>query len=163
MNIFLISLRPGVSETVSYMIICMLLVIGVLWVLSFATSLVGLPFKLKDAADAKKQAAAKAKAEAEAKARALEAAKESSKVATLVSSAVYATMDGAPHRVISITPASADAGAALSSEVAAVISAAVFTALEGKAFSIKSIKYAPDFNWASSGRAAIFASKTPKL
>lgn len=163
MNIFLISLHPGIPETVSYMIICMLLVIGVLWVMSFATNLVALPFKLKDAAEAKKQAEAKAKAEAEAKARALEAAKESFKVATLVSSAVYATMDGAPHRVISITPASADAGAAVSSEVAAVISAAVFTALEGKAFSIKSIKYAPDFNWASSGRAAIFASKTPKL
>lgn len=161
MSIFLISLHPEIGETISYMIICMLLVIGVLWVLSFATNLVGLPFKLKDNANAKKQAQAKAKAEAEAKARAMEAAKESAKVATLVSSAVYATMDGAPHRIISISPASADAG--VSSEVAAVISAAVFTALEGQAFCIKSIKYVPDFNWANSGRIAIFASKTPKL
>lgn len=160
---FLISLHPNIGETVSYMIICMLLVIGVLWVLSFATSLVGLPFKLKDAAVAKKQAQAKAKADAEAKAKAMEAAKESAKVATLISSAVYATMDGAPHRVISISPASADAGANVSTEVAAVISAAVFTALEGQAFCIKSIKYVPDFNWANSGRNAIFASKTPKL
>ena len=66
MSIFLISLHPEIGETISYMIICMLLVIGVLWVLSFATNLVGLPFKLKDAANAKKQAQAKAKAEAEA-------------------------------------------------------------------------------------------------
>lgn len=163
MEIFSIARYPDFSEMTSYMLVCFVLVTAVLWILSFATNLIAIPFKLKDSASAKKAAAEKAKAQALAENQAKEAKKQSEKVATLISSAVYAAMDGAPHRIISITPSSCEC-AAVSNEVAAVISAAVFATLEGGAFRINSIKpAAPDFNWASSGRNAIFASKNPKF
>lgn len=152
------------DETFSYMIICMVLVVGVLWILALATNLMGLPFKLQDSIKAKKQAQAKAEALQIAQVQSAKANEESSKVATLISSAVYATMQGAAHRIISIKPADASNCIGVNPQIAAVISAAVFTALDGQAFRINSIKpTAPDFNWASSGRNAIFASKNPKL
>ncbi len=47
-----------------------------------------------------------------------------------------------------------------SARIAAIISAAVYAVLEGAPHRIVSVKpAAPDLNWASSGRNAIFASK----
>ena len=76
-------------------------------------------------------------------------------LAGVIGSAVYAALDGAPHRIVSVTPSNGPAP-----EIVAAITAAAMIATGG--CSVVSIKpAAPDFNWASSGRMAIFNSHRP--
>ncbi|MDX8415749.1 OadG family transporter subunit [Intestinicryptomonas porci] len=157
MNTLAIALYPNASETVSFMLIGFIVVVGVLACLMLATTLMGMPFKMADEKAAKKAAQAKEKARLEAEEQARLEKEKSREIAGVISSAVYAALDGAPHRVVSVKPAEG-----LTPELLAVISAAAAVAA-GSECAVSSIKRAaPDFNWASSGRNAIFSSKSPK-
>lgn len=145
-----ITTNSNIFEQLKYMLTSFSLVLGVLVVLSVMTAIIGIFFKFKDKPKAPAKAAAPSVPIAAPK------GSDSSKVAALISSAVYATMDGAPHRVLSITPSDASADAAR----AAIISAAVFTALDGVPHRIESITQVNP--WVISGRQAIFNSKNPK-
>lgn len=155
MNILAVALYPGRTETVSFMLIGFVVVIGVLACLMLATMLMGVPFKMADQNAAKKAALAKEQARLEAEKQAqLEKAK-TQELAGVISSAVYAALDGAPHRIVSVSPAEG-----LTPEIIAVLTAAAAVATGSGAVSVKPA--APDFNWAASGRNAIFLSKSPK-
>lgn len=157
MNTLAIALYPNASETIAFMLIGFIVVIGVLACLMLATMLMGVPFKMADKKAAKEAAQAKEKARLEAEKQAKLEKEKTSELAGVISSAVYAALDGAPHRVVSIRPSEG-----LTSEILAVISAAAAVAA-GSECGIASItRAAPDFNWANSGRNAIFASKSPK-
>ncbi len=156
MNTLAIALYPDFSETMSFMLIGFVVVMGVLIFQMLATSIIGMPFKMAEEKAAKKAAEAKEKARLEAEKQAQLANQKSQEMAGVVSSAVYAALDGAPHRVVSITPAEG-----LTPEILAVISAAAAVAT-GSGCTTTVAQSAPDFNWANSGRHAIFASKSPK-
>lgn len=152
---FAITLYPEVAETFEFMVIGFVLVVGVLWIMSLMTSFIGLFFRNSD----KPKTPGAPKAPASRPAPASKAGGgDSSTLAALISSAVYAATDGAPHRIVSVSPA-----AAIDTRTATVIAAAVAAVLDGSAFRISSVApAAPDFNWANFGRCAIFASKSPR-
>ena len=155
MNILAVALYPDVPETISFMLIGFVVVIGVLACLMVATMLMGIPFKMSEQAYAKKAALAKEQARLEAEKQAQLKKAKSQELAGVISSAVYAALDGAPHRIVSVSPAEG-----LTPEIIAVLTAAAAVATGSGSVSIKPA--APDFNWASSGRNAIFLSKSPK-
>ena len=115
--------NPDLLQSTNYMLICFLTVVAVLAILMLMTSAIGLFFK---AADRRKAACAPCPAGAPQAPAAVQPTAESARIAAIISAAVYAVMDGAQHRIVSV----------------------------------KSVP--PDFNWANSGRNAIFASKNPK-
>ena len=154
MNILAVALYPDVPETASFMLIGFVVVIGVLACLMLATMLMGMPFKMAEQKAAKKAAQAKEQARLEAEKLAKQQNAKTQELAGVISSAVYAALDGAQHRIVSVKPAEG-----LTPEILAVLAAAAAT-VSGGAVSIRQAP--PDFNWAASGRNAIFASKTPK-
>ncbi len=157
MNTLAIALYPDASETVTFMMIGFVVVIGVLACLMLATMLMGVPFKMADKKAAKKAAQAKEKARKEAEKQADLEKKKTQEIAGVISSAVYAALDGAPHRVVSVKPSEG-----LTPEILAVISAAAAVATGSECAVASITRAAPDFNWANSGRNAIFSSKSPK-
>ena len=150
MQILAIDLYPNAWDTFMFMMIGFIVVIGVLAFQAMVTNLLGKPFKALDDKAAKKAAEAKKKSIAKTPSK-----RGNPELAGVIGSAVYAALDGTPHRIVSVTPASE-----LTPELVAVITAATMSTMG--ACSIVSIKpIAPDYNWANSGRMAIFSSHRP--
>lgn len=150
MEALAIALYPNLNETIAFMMTGFVVVLGVLWTMSLATSLMSLPFKLAEKRAAKKAA----EAAAQSASRQKQADEKSAELAGVISSAVYAAMDGAPHRIVSVKPSSEGEPA----ELVAVIAAAAAVAIGAPCRVCGITRVAPDFNWASSGRSAIFES-----
>lgn len=159
MELLAVSLYPNAGETFTFMMTGFAVVLCVLAIMSIMTNLMGIPFKVlekkaNEAAAKKKAAAPVAPAPVVAK----QGNAATAELAGVISSAVYAVLDGAPHRIVSIRPASE-----VSPEIVAVLSAAAAAVL-GCQCQIVSVKpAAPDFNWANSGRNSIYGSHRPKM
>ena len=151
MNTLAIALYPNAWDTFMFMIIGFVIVMGVLAFQSIITALLGKFFSVLESKTANKTAETKKKSVAPS----VQNPQGNAELAGVIGSAVYAALDGAPHRIVSVTPSNGPAP-----EIVAAITAAAMIATGG--CSVVSIKpAAPDFNWASSGRMAIFNSHRP--